>query len=171
MSTRERRPRRSEAEPTALLARHAAGFRPVDAWSAPIKLSETADAVEWAHAVFTLPPSVVFLMRVRDALARPFGLATGWTDLMPYTGFPLIAEGPNEVVLGLDDKHLDFKVGITTSDGRVVMTTVLRINNSFGHLYWAVVRPFHHWLARDMLGRARVPSRHGASGGPGRGLG
>ncbi|MDR1118339.1 MAG: DUF2867 domain-containing protein [Bifidobacteriaceae bacterium] len=147
-----------EPAPGGLLRKHAEGFRPVDAWAAEIGPGETADPVEWAHAVISMPPVLKALLRVRDALAGPFGLKTNMEGHMPYTGFPLIDQGPEEVVLGMADSHLDFLVGITTDAGRVTVTTVLRINNPLGRAYWSVVRCFHPWLTRAMLRQAHVPS-------------
>ncbi|MDR2564828.1 MAG: DUF2867 domain-containing protein [Bifidobacteriaceae bacterium] len=156
----ERAARKEEPAPSQLLWRHSEGFRAVDAWAASVKPNETADAVEWAHAVISLSPVVVALFAVRDALVRPFGLApaTSLVKDAPYTGFPLIDQGSDEVVLGVDDKHLDFRVGIATAGGRVTVTTMLRLKSALGQLYWPVVSLFHPWLTRAMLRQAHVPA-------------
>jgi hypothetical protein len=153
---------RREPTVTGLLLTHGEGFAAVDAWAAPIYPGETTDPIEWARAVFALPPLVGALMRIRDVLVRPFGLTPGMPALgttgkeMPaHTGFPLIAQTANEAVLGLDDKHLDFRVSINTADGHVVLTTAIKINNRVGRLYWAIVRLFHPWIVRSALSRAK----------------
>jgi hypothetical protein len=133
----------------------------VDAWATPIEPRESDDPVEWAHAIFTLPRAVIVLMRVRDAVVRPFGLAAGWGEGRRHTGFPIIDRGPHEVVLGADDKHLDFRVGIVTAERWAVVTTTLRLNNHLGTLYWAVVKWFHPWVVRATLRRARPPGAEG----------
>ena len=61
------------------------------------------------------PPWVRALMRVRNAIVSPFGLKA--PDPLTKTpgqiigAFPVISSSPNRVVMGFDDKHLDFRVG------------------------------------------------------------
>src|SRR5208337_4938888 len=54
------------------------------------------------------------LMAVRNLAVAPFGLKTpAWekTDASDRIGiFPVMSEGPDRLVVGLDDKHLDFRV-------------------------------------------------------------
>jgi hypothetical protein len=147
---------------TGLLLAHGEGFTAVDAWVAPIYPGETTDPVAWAQAIFALPPLVGALMRIRDVLVRPFGLTPGAPALgatnretPTHIGLPLIDQTTNEVVLGLDDKHLDFRAGIAITDGQIVLTTVVKINNRVGRLYWTVVRWFHPWIARSAVSRAK----------------
>jgi hypothetical protein len=60
------------------------------------------------------------------------------------------------VVLGFDDRHLDFRIVIDVRQDRPsgqtlsVMTLVHR-NNLFGRLYLATVMPFHRLIVRRML--------------------
>ncbi|MDR1214846.1 MAG: DUF2867 domain-containing protein [Propionibacteriaceae bacterium] len=149
---------RCEPSVTDLTRQHAEGFEAVDAWSAPIQPDETTDPVEWAKAVTSFNGLVEILIRARDLVVRPFGLATATDQEPPPSGFPLIAAGPSEIVCGLDDAHLDFRVGVTTTDGQVTFTTWVRINNTFGQVYWAAVRCFHPWIVRAMLQQARPTS-------------
>jgi hypothetical protein len=145
------------AEPvlTDLLERHAGRIDFVDAWAAPIADGETDDPSEWAKAFTALPPVVVVLLRVRDALARPFGLITMADYELPPTLFPLIAERDRELVLGVDDEHLNFRVGVSPSNGRVTFSTTVTVNNWLGRLYWVPVRWFHPLVVSAMLRRAR----------------
>jgi hypothetical protein len=96
-------------------------------------------------------------MRLRDLLVRPFGLAAAGEGL-PETGFPLLAKTDAEVVLGVDDKHLSFRVGVTTAGGRATLTTTVTLAGRLGRFYWAVVRWFHPLVVRATLRQAR-PAR------------
>jgi hypothetical protein len=74
-------------------------------------------------------------------------------------GFPVVAQSPQEVVLGFDDKHLDFRVSITVApDGatgtQVTVTTVVKTNNLLGRVYLAAVMPFHRAIVRHLLENA-----------------
>ena len=108
-----------------------------------------------------LDPSTAgrLVLRARDRCVRVVGLqptvTTGQDDL-----FPVLSETPDLVVLGLDDRHLDFRILVSTSDGRVRCTTAVRRHNRLGHAYFAVVRPFHRRLVPWLLARS---SRRGWS--------
>jgi hypothetical protein len=140
---------------TELLRAHAGRIDFADACSAPIAAGEPKDPKEWAHGIVHLPAPVAALMRLRNLLVRPLGLAAGLDRDIPYTGFPLLAEGESEVVLGADDKHLNFRVGVTTDGGKVVFTTTVTILGPVGRAYWAVVRWFHPPIVRATLRQTR----------------
>jgi hypothetical protein len=145
-----------------LLRVHAGRIDFADAWAAPIAPGETGDPGEWARAVITFPDAIGALMRLRDAVVRPFGLATATGQELPPTGFPLLAENGRELVLGVDDEHLSFRVGVAADDSRVVFTTTVTINNWLGRVYWAVVRWFHPVVVASLLRRAHVTRASGA---------
>jgi hypothetical protein len=82
-------------------------------------------------------------------------------------GFPVVSASDDRVVLGFDDRHLDFRIVIDVMADRPsgqtlsVMTLVHR-NNLLGRLYLAAVLPFHKLIVRRMLsgiGRRVVSSR------------
>ncbi|ASO07396.1 DUF2867 domain-containing protein [Arenibacter algicola] len=72
--------------------------------------------------------------------------------------FKVFAKNENEVILGEDDKHLNFRVSLflgpqisgTTIKHTTVSTTV-EFNNWFGRLYFIPVRPFHKLIVPTML--------------------
>ena len=106
------------------------------------------------------------LLRLRNALVRPFGLKTsGLAE--PASGgmigiFPVISETPERVVAGFDDRHLDFRVVVDVEPSRpghqVTATTLVRTHNLPGRAYLAVVLPFHRLIVRSLLRRAFRPS-------------
>ena len=64
----------------------------------------------------------------------------------------------NEVILGEDDKHLDFRVSLLldklaskTEQKNLTITTTVKFNNSFGRLYFLPVRAFHKLIVPTML--------------------
>ncbi|WP_407564660.1 DUF2867 domain-containing protein [Streptomyces sp. 184] len=74
-----------------------------------------------------------------------------WRDVLP---FPVVAQEGAELLLGRDAGHLDFRASVLVEDGRVTLSTVVRIHNRRGRLYFAVVRRFHPRVVRRMLRRA-----------------
>lgn len=111
----------------------------------------------WAQQVLGTPPGwVLGLLRLRDAVVRPLGLRTP-KGTRPETGFPVLADHGDELLLGLDDRHLDFRVRLVVRDRRVHVSTTVHINNRLGWLYWAFVRHLHPRVVRSMLGSMSFP--------------
>jgi hypothetical protein len=69
--------------------------------------------------------------------------------------FKVFHKSENEVVIGEDDRHLDFRVSLSVS-GKVnktlALTTTVKFRNGFGRLYFLPVRPFHKLIVPAMLG-------------------
>jgi hypothetical protein len=103
-------------------------------------------------------------MRLRNQLVRPFGLkagerAGGGQPAASIGIFPVLRESPREMLLGMDDRHLDFRIAVsvgTTADGspQVTVTTLVRRHNRLGRIYLALIMPFHRLIARAMLSGA-----------------
>jgi len=128
----------------------------------------SVDAISAAHRAIDRPPGwISTLMRLRDAIVRPFGLVTG-SDAslarMERIGvFPVLSSTPERVVLGIDDKHLDFRLAIDVAslDERrreVVATTLVQRHNWLGRTYLALVLPFHRRIVPAMLAKV-APDR------------
>jgi hypothetical protein len=121
-------------------------------------------AMEAARAMLDKPPAwSTALLAARDAIVGRLGLKTaqGISEAArgPRVGiFPVISEMPNELVLGLDDKHLDFRIWVSVqgmdggSDVRV--STLVRLHGWPGRIYLGTIMPFHKLLSRVMLRRA-----------------
>jgi len=109
------------------------------------------------------------LMMVRNFAVAPFGLKTGRDTKVSASRrigfFPLLAETPERVVLGLDDKHLDFRVTVDVAalgngQQQVTATTLVRTHNLLGRIYLAVVLPFHRVIVPAMLTQAGKKLSH-----------
>jgi hypothetical protein len=65
---------------------------------------------------------------------------------------------PDELLLGEDDRHLDFRVSVLLRDEGeaqwATVTTVVRFHNALGRAYFAVVRPFHQLIVPALMRRA-----------------
>ncbi|WP_315735530.1 DUF2867 domain-containing protein [Bradyrhizobium sp. SZCCHNR1093] len=99
------------------------------------------------------------LLKLRNLLVRPFGLKTSGADPdnpRPLIGmFPVVDETPARLVLGFDDKHLDFRVLVDVSSHRatsqVTATTLVQTHNVLGRVYLTVIKPFHRLVVKAML--------------------
>ena len=115
------------------------------------------------------------LMRLRNAVVRRLGLraASGTAPTRPAVAllhpgdpagtFQTYSAAPKEVVPGLDDKHLDFRVSVLLeaqgpAETRVWVSTAVQFHNAFGRFYFAVIKPFHGLVVRALLrhGQARL---------------
>jgi len=93
------------------------------------------------------------LMALRNRLGRMAGLKTA-----PISGFPVVAEQGDEIIVGFDDRHLDFRVVIRVepspggADQSVSIATLVDRHNLSGRAYIAVITPFHRLIVTRMLG-------------------
>ena len=107
-------------------------------------------------------------MRLRDGIVSLFGLKTAKalrTDTSartPRVGiFRIYETHADEVVLGEDDRHLDFRLSVrrgmsATSGGgdELVAVTVVHCHNLLGRNYIRLIAPFHRMVVRSALDRA-----------------
>lgn len=118
----------------------------LDCYSVPSTLSPR----EAATRGLALPGWADVLLRLRNILVRPFGLKTGEED-KPI--FPTCHESETEIVLGTNDKHLNFRIGLIRSEGRIFMSTWVRPHNLWGRAYLRLVMPFHILISRGAVAR------------------
>lgn len=113
----------------------------------------------------TMPKWVAFLMRLRNTIVKLFGLKTEKPEdfhanfiVGGYIGFfQIFSIQPNEIILGADDKHLNFRVSMYNSKEpqfNIKVTTLVQYNNKFGKYYMAIVKPFHHLVVKIMVKQA-----------------
>ena len=113
-------------------------------------VASTLSPAEAAKRGLALPGWAAALLRLRNTLVRPFGLKTGEQDT-PI--FPTCHESDDEIVLGTDDKHLNFRIGLYRQDGRLFMSTWVHPHNFWGRAYLRLVMPFHILISRGAVAR------------------
>jgi hypothetical protein len=68
--------------------------------------------------------------------------------------FRILEITDNEVVLGENDKHLNFRTSLFIKrgiDDRLVVSTIVKVNNYFGKIYFFVVKRIHQIIAPIMI--------------------
>jgi hypothetical protein len=107
------------------------------------------------------------LLRLRNAVVSPFGLKAGEKSSKPFVEkagiFPVLHQAPHRIVLGLDDKHLDFRLLVDVQDigggmQTVTASTLVKTHNRFGRIYLAIVKPFHRMIVPAMLRQLNATS-------------
>lgn len=124
---------------------------------APITWDELSGALRKA-----MPWWAIALLALRNVLVGWTGLKTGREGKAEGYGildlFKTLKQGEDFVVLGEDDKHLDFQVVLRISGSESVQTvsttTLVRFNNRWGRAYFFCIKPFHRLIVAGMMRRA-----------------
>lgn len=127
-----------------------------------IDLACGLDAPEATRRGFArMPQWVSRLMALRNAVVAPLGLkaAQNTAGAVRFGIFPVLSSSPDRVVLGFDDRHLDFRIVVDVAPAdigrRVTITTLVARHNLFGRLYLAAVMPFHKRIVPVVLAQMR----------------
>ena len=112
------------------------------------------------------------LFALRNKLVKVFGLKTSGqtTDRQKMLEnfkcekgeqiglFKVFDKTTDEIILGEDDKHLNFRVSlfidkqnVDKTDKKLIVSTTVKFNNWFGRLYFLPVRPFHKLIVPKIL--------------------
>lgn len=115
---------------------------------------------KWLGRLFALRNRIVkiFGLKVPDKVAeRELQLQNFRCEPGERMGlFQVIQRTENEVVLGEDDQHLDFRVSLLLEKGNLndkvlTISTLVKFHNRMGRLYFIPVRPFHRFIVPAML--------------------
>lgn len=140
-----------------------------DAFAVDLPQNNTDDAESLARRVFAQQPRwIATLLRARDTLVRPFGLKRA-DDLLSMDGdrlniFRVYERHDDEIILGEDDAHLDFRLSVLVSPAeqgrprRLILTTVVFYNRLLGRAYISLIAPFHRMVVRASLRSVRFAS-------------
>lgn len=109
---------------------------------------------EAAMRGLSLPGWARGLLRLRNALVAPLGLKTEADPGIESVGlFPIRKDDGREFVIGLDDRHLDFRIVVLRDGGRLYMSTWVHPHNIWGRAYLRLVMPFHVLISKGAVVR------------------
>jgi hypothetical protein len=141
-----------------------------DAFAIRLPATASSDPELLARFLFSQQPAWVGrLMRVRDAIVARFCLKTG-TQLATLANAPkarrvgifkIYSTSVDEIILGEDDKHLDFRVSVMCSSAtapdasrQLTVSTVVHCHNLLGRTYILIIAPIHRLVVGASLRRA-----------------
>ena len=161
---RKARVRRTTPPPESIVAGWYENASLLDSYSTDLSSStQYSMRVLAARTVGDPPAWIKALVAVRDAMVAPFGVKTSGevrasrADNERVDFFPVQWEGRDEIVLGADDRHLDFRLSLlrrlSPTGTLLIATTVVHSHNALGFTYLNAIRPFHHFVVRANLAR------------------
>ncbi len=141
-----------------------------DAYSVNLPAGSITNPELLARFVFSQQASwIKGLMKIRDVLVAGFGLKTS-AQLTEHSVdrqaervgiFKIYNTTEHEIILGEDDKHLDFRLSVLcpapighTGERHLVLSTVVHCHNRLGRAYIFVIAPFHRMIVQSCLRRA-----------------
>lgn len=130
--------------------------------SADIGKAFFSSGPKWVGKLFTLRNKIVSIFGLKtsgDISNREKQLENFNCEPGEKLGlFKVFAKTENEIVIGEDDKHLNFRVSLfleqktkESTKKDLTISTLVEFNNWFGHLYFLPVRPFHKLIVPTML--------------------
>lgn len=141
-----------------------------DAYSIELPAGASTDPEVLARFIFSQRSSwMTGLMAVRDAIVSAFGLKTARQfksadaeNKKSRVGiFKIYSTSHKEIVMGEDDKHLDFRLSVLCPDPpsasggrRLIVSTVVQCHNRLGRAYIFFIAPFHRLIVQASLRRA-----------------
>ena len=161
----------------SVLDRHwveAAYFR--DAYRAPLR-DRHARLVDIFFALFAhLPWWMKLILIARNQLASWCGLSIPKASDVLHVQvessycvgdkiglWPIFSQTETELVVGRDNKHLDFRLSVLKLtdevNASVVVSTVCSVHNAYGRVYLFFVVPFHEWGLQRLIAAAIAAGR------------
>lgn len=107
------------------------------------------DPAELAARVFdvrALPGLVRALFALRQRLVRVIGIPPAPRDI-----FRVSEVEDGEALIAAHDRHLDFCAAVAAPDGRIRVTTRVRLHGWRGRVYFTPVRLLHPMITRAMV--------------------
>ena len=119
----------------------------------------------WVDALMALRNRIVSTIGLRTPRGRVFGDPPAARDRRYEPGdsagiFRVYARTDDEILMGGDDRHLDFRASLIVQrepeGAYAVLCTVVHFNNWLGRLYFVPVRPVHRMIIPAVLRRMRA---------------
>ncbi|OGB20770.1 MAG: hypothetical protein A3I66_19325 [Burkholderiales bacterium RIFCSPLOWO2_02_FULL_57_36] len=147
-----------------------------DSYRAPLTRPH-AGIFDIFHAIFAHHPiGMKIALIIRNRIVSCFGLDAPTTSKILNPEFksnyavgekigvwPIFSMTETELVVGHDDKHLDFRLSLLkVTDGEtasVVVSTICVVHNVFGKVYLFFIVPFHKWGVKKLISSAIAAGR------------
>jgi len=113
---------------------------------------------KWVNGLFKLRNSLVRGLGLKTSLPKDYNTRFEVGGYIKF--FKIVHLHEDEIVLGVNDSHLDFRAVINKTDEpefNVKVTTLVKFNNKMGRIYMCLIAPFHRMVIKRMIGKAWQP--------------
>ncbi len=150
----------------SLLRRQTASVDYQDCFAANIPTNHPVSITATGLAFSTGTPAWIRkMLKLRDRIVGRFGLKTAKKLAVTSSGtlncgdqlgiFKVLDKNEKELILGENDKHLDFRVSLylqqQPAQQQLLCTTTVHYNNRWGRIYFFFVKPFHRLIVPAMM--------------------
>jgi hypothetical protein len=141
-----------------------------DAFAVPLPSAVADRKIEDIARALLGDPALWFraFLAIRDGVMARFGVKTtqqvraaaAHDGMERIDFFPVLSRTDRELILGEDDRHLDFRASILVRDNQngpgreLVFTSVVHCHNLLGRTYLHAIAPFHRLVVTSNLRRA-----------------
>lgn len=126
------------------------------------KVASTMSAPEATAIVVEFPAWAKSLVALRNLVTKPFGLMQDGPEATQKMGlFPVESSSETEVIVGFNDRHLNFRVSVFSKHGHIYLATWVHPHNFGGRLYLRAILPFHILIVRNALVRVASADQPG----------
>ncbi|MFN6945648.1 MAG: DUF2867 domain-containing protein [Cytophagaceae bacterium] len=115
-------------------------------------------APAWVEKLFSMRNRIVKLigLKVPDEKKKEQDKENFTVEVGNSLGlFKILDKNLNEVIMGEDDKHLNFRISLFLENDynnySFTLSTTVQHNNWLGKLYFIPVRPFHKFIVPSMM--------------------
>lgn len=112
----------------------------------------------WFKGLISLRDMLVARLNIKTSRRLRGDAETEDADHIDF--FRVLAVSENEVIIGEDDRHLDFRGSVLMravpgrAEAELIATTVVHCHNRLGKAYLTMIAPFHRLVIRSNLSRA-----------------
>ena len=130
-------------------------FNYLDTYSTEILSTKRLLPKEVMYKLFTkFPWWIEWLMKLRTIIVKPLGLKG--SDFEEHLDSMIQEQNDDEIIFGMNDKHLAFYVCIWSSEltinkQTITISPVVKYNNIVGKIYFFFIKPFHKLIVRKIL--------------------
>ncbi len=110
---------------------------------------------KWIKALFTLRNKIAKLFKLEHNLPDDYNTELKVGGYISF--FKIYQLSENEIILGADDSHLNFRAIINNTlekANNIKVTTLVEFNNTKGKVYMKIVAPFHRIVVKQMIKKA-----------------
>lgn len=139
-----------------------------DAWETALSDPNLTPVEIAERALGATPGWVEAMLKLRNVLVKPFGVqpttrlgarrarpAKGWTPGERLSIFRICSIDDTELVMGIDDVHLDVRISFLVrragDASTYVITSWVKTHNWAGQVYMWPVAPFHALIVSGMM--------------------